>query len=142
LEINRLTETLCVTGQLAPADLQAIAAAGFKSIVCNRPDAEVEGQPSFVQLATAAGHSGLRLELHFLPVVSGKVTAADGRRFAELITRLPLPVLAYCRSGTRSATLWAFSQIGKMSRLEILESAAEAGYDLGSLIPPDRGTAP
>ena len=56
-----LSETLSVTGQISPDDLQAIAAAGFKSLVCNRPDGESPGQFSSQDIATAANAAGLKL---------------------------------------------------------------------------------
>ena len=53
--------------------------------------------------------------------------------FGAALADRPGPVLAYCRSGTRSATLWALSQSGKRSAEEILGMAADAGYDLGGI---------
>ena len=129
-----LSETLSVTGQISPDDLQAIAAAGFKSLVCNRPDAESPGQFSSQDIATAANAAGLKLA--YLPVVSGSVRAQDGRDFGDLLTQLPGPVLAYCRSGTRSALLWALSQVGSTPWPDLVHRAAQAGFNLTSLVPP------
>ena len=129
-----LSDTLSVTGQISPDDLQAIAAAGFKSLVCNRPDGESPGQFSSKDIATAAHAAGLKLA--YLPVVSGSVRAQDGRDFGDLLTQLPSPVLAYCRSGTRSALLWALSQVGSTPWPDLVHRAAQAGFNLTSLVPP------
>ena len=129
-----LSDTLSVTGQISPDDLQAIAAAGFKSLVCNRPDGESPGQFSSQDIATAAHAAGLKLA--YLPVVSGSVRAQDGRDFGDLLTQLPSPVLAYCRSGTRSALLWALSQVGSTPWPDLVQRAAQAGINLTSLAPP------
>jgi sulfide:quinone oxidoreductase len=137
LEIRPLTEALSVSSQIELADLGAVVVAGFRSVLCNRPDGEAEGQVSLDDLASAARREGLPLTFAYLPVVSGGVTREDGRRFGELLARLPKPVLAYCRSGARSASLWGLSQCGKMPRAQILERAARAGFGLNGLLPPD-----
>jgi sulfide:quinone oxidoreductase len=110
LHVVPLSGTLSVARQISPADWQAIAAAGFKSLVCNRPDGESPGQCHSQDMAAAAHQAGLTTA--YLPVVSGRVSPQDGRAFGELLNQLPAPVRAYCRSGMRSATLWALSQAG------------------------------
>lgn len=94
--------------QIAPEDLPAIAAAGFKSIICNRPDAEGPGQPSFSEVAQAA--AALGLQARHLPVIPGQITPDQAAAMAQLLRELPGPVLAYCRSGARSTTLWQMAQ--------------------------------
>jgi sulfide:quinone oxidoreductase len=106
---RRLADILSVSPQIAVADVAAIAGAGFRSIVCNRPDGEDPGQPRFAEIAAAAAAAGLRA-VH-QPVASGAVTAVDGAMFAAILADLPKPVLAYCRSGARSTTLWSLCQV-------------------------------
>ncbi len=130
----QLSDTLSVAGQISPDDLQAIARAGFKSVICNRPDGESPGQFSSRELAVAASQAGLTLA--YLPVVSGRVTQEDGQSFADLIDQLPTPALAYCRSGMRSATLWALSQAGSQAWPDLVQRAAQAGFNLSSVAPP------
>ncbi len=108
LDIKTLSPELGVTGQVAAEDLPAIAAAGYRSILCNRPDHEGADQPTFQQIEQAALACGLVTQ--YQPVTSGGVTAADGLAFAQLLRVLPSPVLAYCRSGARSTTLWHLAQ--------------------------------
>lgn len=108
MDIRTIDRELSVASQVQPADLPAIARAGFRAIVCNRPDGETADQPAFSEVERAAREWGL--PAHYLPAESGKVTDEQGRQFAALLDRLPKPVLAYCRSGMRSATLWSLSQ--------------------------------
>lgn len=135
-----LSETLSVAGQISPADLSEIARAGFKSVICNRPDGESPGQFGHLDLAAAASQAGLTLA--YQPVVSGRVTPQDGQSFADLLTRLPKPTLAYCRSGMRSASLWALSQAGSRPWPELVQRAAEAGFNLSGLAPPRTASHP
>jgi sulfide:quinone oxidoreductase len=107
MDIRTLDNDIAVASQVQPADLPAIARAGFRAIVCNRPDGESAGQPAFSAVERAARELGL--PAHYLPAESGKVTDEQGRQFAALFDTLPKPVLAYCRSGMRSATLWSLS---------------------------------
>lgn len=135
-----LSDTLSVAGQLSPADLPGIAHAGFKSVVCNRPDNESPGQFNHLDLAAAASQAGLALA--YLPVVSGKVVPEDGQAFAALLRQLPAPTLAYCRSGMRSATLWALSEAGSRPWPELVQHAAQAGFNLSGLAPPATASGP
>lgn len=107
MDIKTLTPSLSVAGQIFVSDLPAIAQAGFKSVICNRPDGEGADQPSYSEIEQAAQQAGLRFR--YLPVDSGKVTDAQAVAFGELLNTLPQPVLAYCRTGMRSTTLWTLS---------------------------------
>jgi uncharacterized protein (TIGR01244 family) len=91
--------------QITPADLAEIAAAGYRSIICNRPDGEGgAAQPSAQAIRAAAQKLGLQFA--YLPVKPGQITAADAARFGQLLDDLPGPVLAYCRSGNRATSLY------------------------------------
>jgi uncharacterized protein (TIGR01244 family) len=134
MDLRRLTPTLSVAPQIAPEELSAAAAAGFTTLICNRPDGEQPGQPDHEAMARAAEAAGMRFV--FLPAVSGQVNEAQGRAFGEALAQADGPVLAYCRSGTRSTQLWALSQAGKRPWTEVLQAAAAAGYDLSRMPPP------
>ncbi len=109
MPVQALSPDFAVTGQIAAQDAAAIAQAGFRSIVCNRPDGEGgPAQPPFQAIEQAAAQVGL--QARYLPVVAGQITAADGAALARLLLELPAPVLAYCRSGARSTTLWQLAQ--------------------------------
>ncbi len=105
LPIRTLTDAFAVAPQLSPDDMQAVAQAGFKSVIINRPDGEGGAeQPSSEEVMAAAKAAGLVIE--YQPVISGGMTEQDVLRFKELLGRLPAPVLAYCRSGTRCTHLF------------------------------------
>ncbi len=104
MDSKKLAPALSVAGQISPQLMREIAEAGFRSIICNRPDGEEPGQPSFDEIRRAAEEAGLKAA--YLPIPSGGDTAEAAAAFAELTERLPKPALAYCRSGARSAALW------------------------------------
>ena len=105
LPINPLSDTFAVSPQLSPQDMQAVADAGYKSVIINRPDLEGgPDQPSSADVIAAAQAAGLAVE--YQPVVSGAMTSDDVARFAVLLKELPAPVLAYCRTGTRCTHLF------------------------------------
>ncbi|GAI24831.1 unnamed protein product, partial [marine sediment metagenome] len=102
--IKQLSNDLSVAPQLSGADVRAAHAVGFLSIVCNRHDGEAAGQVQFAKIAEVA--SSLGMAAHYLPVKSGGVTVEAAAAFGLLMAELPKPILAYCRTGTRSETLW------------------------------------
>jgi len=104
MDIRQISETYAVCDQISSDDLPTVAQSGFKSVVCNRPEGESADQESFDTIAKTA--RGLGIEAAFLPVAPQGATEEDRQAFERLFTRLPKPVLGYCRSGNRSATLW------------------------------------
>ena len=104
-----LTPNLSVSAQVMPEQVANLAKAGFKSIICNLPDGEGgPAQPVFDQIAAAAHAAGM--EAAYLPIVPGQAGAAEAAAFGDLLDRLPAPVIAFCRSGNRSASLWSMVQ--------------------------------
>ena len=148
MELRKITEKTTVSPQIMPADLDAIKAAGIRAIICNRPDGEGADQPSFEEIAAAAKKVGI--EARYVPVQSGMVRDEDVEAFSAALKDLPRPVLAYCRTGTRSATLWSFHESKKRPMPEILAATKAAGYDMngvarrianGGKTPTDTGDA-
>jgi uncharacterized protein (TIGR01244 family) len=129
--LNKVTEDISVAPQITAQDVSKIAAAGFKTIICNRPDGEVFDQPSCKDIELAAKACGLQFIDQ--PVISGQLSGEDVGAFKENFANAPKPVVAYCRSGTRCVTLWAFSQAGSRPAEEIIALAKGAGYDLSGL---------
>lgn len=120
---------LSVSAQIQPEDVPALAAAGFRAILCNRPDHEAADQVSYEVIAAAARDAGLAVA--YQPVVSGQIAPSDVTEFDASVRELPAPLLAYCRTGTRSTTLWALSQAAKGKPMtEIVDTARAAGYDV------------
>jgi len=132
MDIRPLTSELSVSPQLLANDLKVVKDAGFKSIICNRPDGEGADQPNFEEIERAASQSGLYSR--YLPAEAGKVTDEQGTAFAALMAELPKPVLAYCRTGMRSTTMWALSQAGQLPLPQIIERSAQAGFDLKGVV--------
>ena len=132
MDIKTLTSNLSISPQVLVFEIQAIAQAGFKAIICNRPDGEGPDQPSFKEIEQAANQYGL--EAKYLPAESGKVKDEEGQAFGQLLHALPGPVLAYCRTGMRSTTLWALSQAGSTPLPHILEASQKAGFDMKALV--------
>jgi sulfide:quinone oxidoreductase len=126
-----LTENVAVAPQLRLEDLDAIAQAGYKAVINNRPDGESPDQPP--QEAIAARAAELGLAYRYVPVVSGQFTPQDVAAFRKALDELEGPVVAFCRSGTRSSVLWAMANAGQMPEDDIIAIAARAGYDLSAL---------
>ena len=133
MNIKKISTGLYVSGQISPTDLPVIAAQGIRSIVSNRPDGEAPTQPSSAELAEAAREFGL--EFCHIPVVSRTLTDDVADEFDLVLQELQGPVLAYCRSGTRSVYLWALGQAKTQDVDTLIRMAANAGYDLSGLQP-------
>ncbi|OCW58656.1 TIGR01244 family sulfur transferase [Hoeflea olei] len=104
MDLRPITPTYSVTGQISLDDLAAIKAAGFRSIVCHRPDDEAADQPSFASISKAA--AALGLETRHIPVGPMGVTAEAVRHMVDAIEEMPTPMLGYCRSGARSTAIY------------------------------------
>ncbi|MFB9148565.1 TIGR01244 family sulfur transferase [Roseovarius ramblicola] len=148
MQLNKVTDALSVSPQISADDMPAICEAGYRAIICNRPDGEGSDQPTFEEVEAAATAAGL--EARYLPVTSGIVQDGDADAFGAALMELPGPVLAYCRTGTRSATLWSLSQAKSRPVPEILAATKAAGYDMagvarrivnGGKTPTDTGDA-
>ena len=131
--LRRLTNELAVAGQITPGDMPGLAAQGICGIICNRPDGEAPGQPTYAEIEKAAAANGIKTA--YQPVVTTAISDEDAATFGRLLEELPSPVLVYCRSGMRSTALWALSQAGKSPVKDIVEAAAMAGYDLRPFLP-------
>ena len=105
LPLRQIAADICVAPQLGPESMAEVAALGFKSVVNNRPDFEFgPDQPTNASIAEAAVAAGL--EYRFLPVAGGYQSPEEAAAMAALLAELPRPVLAFCRTGTRSANLY------------------------------------
>ncbi len=133
MEIKHLTPHYAVSPQIEPRDVAEARRQGFTTLICNRPDEEVPGDLSAAALRRAAEAAGLRFVVN--PVRNGALTEANVADQAEAMAASDGPVLAYCRSGTRSAVVWALGQAGDTPTDDILRQAAAAGYALEGLRP-------
>lgn len=131
MKLNRVTQNFAVAPQLSLADLQDAADQGFVAIICNRPDGEEAGQPTADAVRQAAEAAGL--SFHHIPVSGGAFPDGAVDAFGKVRRETDGPVLAYCRSGTRSIMLDALSNADDLSAQARLENARQAGYDLSPL---------
>jgi len=131
MEAKKISDDLSVSPQILVDDLQALADRGFRAIVCNRPDGEGADQPVFQEIERAA--ESLGLQSRYVPVTAGKVNDDDVAAFGAAMRELPKPVLAFCRTGTRSATLWSLSEAETRPLAEILAATKAAGYDMAGV---------
>lgn len=105
MQIRQIDDDYSVSPQIAVSDIAEIKAAGFRTVICNRPDDEDPGQPDHETIRRAVEEAGLAFR--WLPVISGQMTADDVAGQAQALEELPGPVFAYCRSGTRCTNLYA-----------------------------------
>jgi len=129
-DIRPVTTDFAVAPQLDPADMGEAATKGFALIINNRPDDEVPGQPTNAEMQAAAEAAGLHY-VH-IPIV-GRPNEGQVKAVAEAIAGAHGPVLAFCRSGTRSIVTWSLGQTER-SRDELIRLGADAGYDLSTVI--------
>ena len=131
MELKVIDDTLAVAAQMQPAELAALAGQGFTAVICNRPDGEEPGQPMLTAMRAAAQDAGLAF--HHIPVAGGIFPPAAVAAFGAIRRGTQGKVLAYCRSGTRAATLDALANVHGLSVAERLSRADAAGYDLSAL---------
>ena len=131
MDFRRINERVSVSPQIRPEDVEVIKAAGFTAIVNNRPDGEAPDQPTGQQIREAAEAAGLAY--HEIPLGRDGVSDQMIEATRDVLDNSSGPVLGFCRSGTRSTTLWALSQAGRLPAEEIIEAAGRAGYDVSHL---------
>ena len=133
-DIRTINESISVAPQIAPEDMAAIKAAGFSTIVNNRPDEEEAGQPSGDAIRAAAEAAGLAYVA--IPITHAGFSHPQIDAMTTALTATEGPVLAYCRSGTRSCNLWALAaaKAGRNPDLLVTQAGA-AGYDLSGMRP-------
>lgn len=108
MDYRQISEDYSVAGQIEPDDVAAIKQAGFKSVICNRPDDEQPGQTPARSVQAAVEAAGLAFR--YIPVISGQITAANVQDQAAALDEMEGPVFAYCRSGARCTNLYALVQ--------------------------------
>jgi uncharacterized protein (TIGR01244 family) len=134
MQIRPLNDSVAVSPQIAADDMPAIKAAGFVAIVNNRPDDEEPDQPSGAAIRAAAEAAGLAYSE--VPVTGAGFSHPQLDAMGRALTEADGPVLAYCRSGTRSCNLWALAAAKAGRDPELLVGQARAaGYDLSAIRP-------
>jgi sulfide:quinone oxidoreductase len=131
MKFAKINNELTVSDQITIEDLKEIYAQGYKTIFCNRPDHESDGQLDFSSIEKDAQNLGIKA-IH-QPVIGGQISDDDITQFGCYFEEAQKPIFAYCRTGTRCSTLWALSHAKKLSIDEILAKTQNAGYDLSLL---------
>lgn len=108
MQYRQVAPDYAVMGQVTADQMREIAAAGFRSVICNRPDGEDPGQPTAAEIERAATEAGLAFR--HIPAVSGQLTHQNVIDQAKALEELEGPVFAYCRSGARSTNLYLMAQ--------------------------------
>jgi uncharacterized protein (TIGR01244 family) len=131
-QLVSLAPGLSVTGRLDRSDIEALALAGVRTIVNNRPDGEDPGQLPAAEARRLA--EALGIAYHHIPITAATLSRADVDTFAATLRNTPAPVVAHCRSGTRSTLLWALSRMREGAEpLGLVAEAARHGIDIASL---------
>jgi uncharacterized protein (TIGR01244 family) len=132
-DFRRVTDDFSVSPQISLDDLKAAADAGFRLVINNRPDGEQPGQPTSAEVEAAATAAGL--DYVHIPVV-GQPTPAQVEENRLAVAGAEGPVLAFCRSGTRSIVTWSIGQAisGERGRGELVGLGRDAGYDLAGVL--------
>jgi len=132
-DFRRVTDDFSTAPQISVADVAEAARLGFTTIINNRPDGEDPAQPASAEIEAAAKAAGLAYA--HVPVRGGP-GPAEVEAVREIVDAAEGPVLAFCRSGTRSITTWSIGQAqsGAMSRGELVSLGRQAGYDLSGVL--------
>ncbi len=132
-DIRQVTPDFAVAPQIDPQDLAEAAARGFTLVINNRPDGEAPDQPTSAQMQAAAQAAGL--DYAYIPVRGGP-GPAEVDSLLKILEGAHGPVLAFCRSGTRSIVTWSLAQAlsGQRDRNELIQLGREAGYELSGVL--------
>ena len=133
MHINQLSPDYSVAAQIVIEDVATIVNAGFKSVICNRPDQENPVPCQIEAIKAVALAAGLEFAENVFD--SDSFGSDKVERQTELLKQMPGPVLAYCASGNRCSVIWAFSLAGTLEIDAILEATTHAGYQLSHLKP-------
>ena len=132
MDIKEISDQFYIAPQITEADIALLRDKGIRSIICNRPDGEDAGQPRFQDLSNNAQKQGI--EMRHIPVSGGIFNDESVAEFSNALNMLPKPILAYCRTGMRSAALWSLAKAQDMPLSEILSATRNAGYDVKDVV--------
>lgn len=133
MDIRQVTPAYSVSPQIQASDLAEIAKLGFKTVLCNRPDIEVGPDEQAAAIRTATEAAGLSFVEN--PIQNGAMTEENVALQMQTLAEAEGPILGYCRSGTRSTVAWMFGSAPTTPAAQLVQTAADAGYDLAGLQP-------
>ncbi|HEX5318352.1 MAG TPA: TIGR01244 family sulfur transferase [Stellaceae bacterium] len=130
--LAQLAPGLSAAGKLDRADIEALADSGIKTIINNRPDGEDPGQLSAADARKLCESRGIAY--HHIPFVAATLTKADVDAFAAVLAAAKGPVVAHCRSGTRSTLVWSLTRLREgADPMALIAQAAANGIDIAVL---------
>lgn len=132
MDIKSVSSQFCATAQVSPDDLSAIAAAGFSTLVCHRPDGEGDDQPTAEALEAAAKEHGIAF--HYVPITPGQFDAEKVGAYQALRQNCEGRVLGFCKTGARAVTMDALANSDGLSADERISAAKSAGYDIAGAL--------
>lgn len=124
MAIEKLADYLYISGQLNQHFIKQIEQYEIKTVICNRPDNEEPNQPNFETIKEWLQNTSVE-KIVYLPVALDNLTDSTLAKFQETIAQSPAPILAYCRTGTRSTVMWVLNQVKKGVDIHSLIKAAE-----------------
>ncbi|MBA3911516.1 MAG: TIGR01244 family phosphatase [Rhodobacter sp.] len=133
MDIRAITPSYAVSPQIETGDLAAIKAAGYVTVIDNRPDGEIPPHLHAATMKSAAEALGLTFIIN--PVIGGMLTTDNVTAQREAIEASAGPVFAYCASGNRSSIVWALAEAGSRPVDELVGLPARFGYQLEHLRP-------
>lgn len=126
-----LSATLSVGPAPSREGLKALAAAGFKSVINNRPDSDQSLTMTSTEAAAEAANASL--EYVHIPVEGNNPLEKDIKAFSQALRDLPAPIFAYCQLGGRSASLWALASVSEADTDELIAKCRDIGFDISGL---------
>lgn len=132
--MKQISDKLYVGPQLTAEDIGRAKSQGFTGIINNRPDGEEPGQPSAGENRSVA--EGAQLAYTHIPVTAGQISESQVRTFQEALSQAKGSVLAHCKTGTRSATLYAIGEVldGRMEKNKVIPFGQSVGLDLSGAV--------
>lgn len=132
--MKQISDRLYVGPQLTAEDIGNARAQGYAAIINNRPDGEEPGQPTAAENGSVAKREGLGYS--HIPVAPGHISAGQVRGFQKALTEAEGSVLAHCKTGTRSATLYAIGEVldGRMEKSKVIPFGQSLGFDLSGAV--------
>lgn len=124
MAIEKIADYLYVSKQLDERLAKRAAQYEIKTVICNRPDGEEPNQPDFENVKQWLNQNGIE-HVVYLPVDMNNIDDATLESFKQAVANLPAPILAYCRTGTRSAMMWALNQVKRGVEVNSVIKAAE-----------------
>ncbi|MEZ5912441.1 MAG: TIGR01244 family sulfur transferase [Paracoccaceae bacterium] len=133
MDIRYLTPDYAVSPQITPEDVPALAAAGFTTVICNRPDPEIPADLHAATIRKAVEAAGMTFVLN--PVIGGAITMDNADTQGAAIDAAAGKVFAYCASGNRSSIVWALSQAGRIATDDLIAAGTPYGYQIAVFRP-------